>query len=142
VDDAGVVQFVGQDRVLVAEDSLEQSAVGVPARRVEDGVLLAEEARDSLFELLVQLLSAADEANRGQAVAVAIESLVRGLDDGRMIGETEVVVGAEVDHFPAIDLNGRPLWPLELARALVAATCWQIVELRLEDVADFCRTHR
>ncbi len=46
VDDAGVVQLVAEDGVLVAEDRLEQAAVGVPAGAVEDGVVLAEEAGD------------------------------------------------------------------------------------------------
>ena len=43
VDDAGVVQLVGDDRVFGAEERLEQPAVGVEARRVEDRVLRAEE---------------------------------------------------------------------------------------------------
>ena len=44
VDDAGVVQFVRDDGVLGAEKRLEQAAVGVEARRVEDRVVHAEEA--------------------------------------------------------------------------------------------------
>jgi hypothetical protein len=44
VDDRGVVERVGDDRVLLAEQRLEQAAVGVEARRVEDRVLGAEEA--------------------------------------------------------------------------------------------------
>ena len=45
VDDAGVVQRVADDRVLFVEQRLEQAAVRVEARRVEDRVLGAEEAR-------------------------------------------------------------------------------------------------
>ena len=54
VDDAGVVQFVADDRVLRAEDGLEEPAVGVEARAIEDRVLGAEESRDRRFEFLVQ----------------------------------------------------------------------------------------
>ena len=43
VDDRGVVQLVGDDRVLGAQDRLEQPAVGVEARGIEDRVLGAEE---------------------------------------------------------------------------------------------------
>ena len=43
VDDAGVVQFVGDDRVFGPEERLEQPAVGVEAGGVEDRVLHAEE---------------------------------------------------------------------------------------------------
>ena len=53
VDDRGVVERVGDDRVLLAEQRLEEPAVGVEARGVEDRVLGAEEARDGRLELLV-----------------------------------------------------------------------------------------
>ena len=53
VDDRGVVERVRDDGVLLAEERLEQPAVGVEARRVEDRVLGAEEARDGRLELLV-----------------------------------------------------------------------------------------
>src|SRR5207248_857438 len=95
VDDAGMVQLVAEDGVFFAEQRLKQAAVGVEAARVEDGVVLAEEAGQGSFQLAVQLLRAADEADRRQAVAVASQPLVGGLDDGGMVGETEVVVGAE-----------------------------------------------
>ena len=95
--------------VLVAEDRLEQAAVGVPAGAVEDGVVLAEEAGDGRFQLLVQLLRAADEAHRGHAVAVAAQPLVGRLDDGGMVGQTEIIVGAEVDDLAAADADVRAL---------------------------------
>jgi hypothetical protein len=39
-----VVQFVADDRVLLAQQGLEQAAVGVERRGVEDGVLRTQEA--------------------------------------------------------------------------------------------------
>ena len=42
---------VGDDRVLRAEERLEQAAVGVEAGAIEDRVLGAEEAREPLLEL-------------------------------------------------------------------------------------------
>ena len=101
VDDAGVVERVADHRVLLAEQRLEQPAVRVEARRIEDRVLGAEEAAESLLELLVDRLRAADEAHRGHAVAVAVERQARRFAHARVIGEAEVVVGAEVDHFLA-----------------------------------------
>src|SRR5262249_47121930 len=105
VDDAGVVQLVGEDAVLVAEDGLEEPAVGVPAGAVEDGAVLAEEGGDGGLELLVQVLGAADEADAGHAVAVALEALPGGGDDGGVVGQPEVVVGAEVEDLAAVDLD-------------------------------------
>ena len=42
VDDRGVVELVADDGVLLAEERLEEAAVGVEAGGVEDGVLGAE----------------------------------------------------------------------------------------------------
>lgn len=44
----------------------------------------------------MDVLCAADEAHGGEAETVFIECVVGGLDDFGMIGEAEVVVGAEV----------------------------------------------
>ena len=43
VDDAGVVELVGDDRVLLTQEGFEQAAVGVETGGVEDGVLGAQE---------------------------------------------------------------------------------------------------
>src|SRR5262249_39416767 len=72
--------------------------IGVEAGRIEDGVVGAEESRDLSLEFAVQVLRAADEADRGEAEAVVVEGLLCGGGDARMIGEAEVVVGAEVQH--------------------------------------------
>ena len=50
---------------------------------------------------LCGVLGAADEAHRGHAVAVAVERRLAGGDERRVVGEPEVVVGAEVQHPPA-----------------------------------------
>jgi hypothetical protein len=81
---------------------LEQSAVGVEGRGVQDRVLQAEEARDAPLQRLVQILRAADKAHRAQAEAVRTQGRMRGLDDGGVRGQPEVVVGAQVDDLAAI----------------------------------------
>ncbi len=98
VDDAGVIQGIADHRVLGAEDGLEQAAVGVEARGVEDRVLGAQERADAGLQFLVDGLGAADEADRRHAVAEVVERLVRGRDDLRMIGEAQVIIGAEVQY--------------------------------------------
>jgi len=93
-----VVERVRDDDVLLAEQRLEQAAIGVEAGAVEDRVVEAEEAGDARLQLLVFLLGAADEAHRGHAVAVAVESCLRSVADLLVVGEAEIVVGAEVQH--------------------------------------------
>src|SRR5207237_1152876 len=68
VDDARVIEGVRDHRVALIEQRLEQAAVGVEARGVQDHVLGAEEAGELLLERLVARLRAADEAHRGHAV--------------------------------------------------------------------------
>src|SRR5690606_16536013 len=109
VDDRGVVERVRDDRVVLAEQRLEQPAVRVKAGSVEDGVLRAEEVRDGLLQLLVQVLGAADEAHRGHAETVGVQRVLRGLDHRRVVGQAQVVVGAEVEHLAPVgqgDLGG------------------------------------
>jgi hypothetical protein len=97
VDDARVVELVGDDRVGVVGDRLEEAAVGVEARRVQDGRLRAEERGQATLELGVELGGAADEPYGGHPEAPLVEARVRCGDNRWVVGEPEVVVGAEVD---------------------------------------------
>ena len=76
----GVVQLVGDHRVLLAEEHLEQAAVRVEARRVQDRVLGAEELAQRVFQVLVDLLRPADEADRREPEAPLVQRGVRGRD--------------------------------------------------------------
>ena len=102
VDDRGMVEGIADHAILLVEDGLEETAVGIEARRVEDRVVGAEEPAELRFQLLVNGLRAADESNRGHAIAIGIERPACGLDHGRMISQPEVVVGAQVEHAATI----------------------------------------
>jgi hypothetical protein len=53
----------------------------------------------------VLFLRAADEAHRGHAVAVAVERGLRGLAQFFIVGEAQIVVGAEIEHPAAVGLD-------------------------------------
>jgi hypothetical protein len=113
VDDRRVVQLIREDRVVGTEQRLEDAAVRVEARDVEDRRLHPEERGDAPLQLLVQRLGAADEAHAGQPVAPLVERLVRGLQERLVAGEAEVVVRAEVENGsarPSTRISG-PWWP-------------------------------
>ena len=59
---------------------------------------LPQVAGDSLLEFAMQRLRAADEAHRGHAEAEFVERAPGRRDDFGVMGETEVIVGAEIDH--------------------------------------------
>ena len=109
----------------------EQAAVGIEAGRVKYGVFFFQETRQGAFELLVQILRAADEPNRGKPVAESLQAIRRCLDNGRMIGQAQVIVGAEIDDFCAADANGGALFALKLSFALVEAFGLQVGRVSL-----------
>mmetsp|Transcript_65596 Transcript_65596/g.140220 ORF Transcript_65596/g.140220 Transcript_65596/m.140220 type:complete len:358 (+) Transcript_65596:63-1136(+) len=84
IDDGGMVQGVGDHSILRPEACLKEPGVGIEARWEENGVLCAMELADRSFQLLVDVLRAADEANRGKAEAMAAERILGGLHQGRV----------------------------------------------------------
>ena len=99
VDDGGVVQLVGDDGVLRPQQGLEEAPVGVEAGGVEDDVVHSQEFRQLLLQLLMDGLGPADKADGAQAEAPLIVACLRRLDQGGVVGEAQVVVGAHVDYF-------------------------------------------
>ena len=81
VDDRSVVQFIGNDGILCAEQCLEQTAVRIETGRIEDGVFRAQEGGELRFQFLVGLLGAADETHGGHAIAPGFEAFACGRSD-------------------------------------------------------------
>ena len=113
VDDRGVVERVGDDGIVGAEQGIEHGTVGIEAGGERDGVVVAQPVGQLLFELSMQIKGAADESNRGHAKAVLIHSRPGGGNDVRVIGQAQVVVGAQVHHRALLgvltDLDFTPL---------------------------------
>jgi hypothetical protein len=105
IDDRGVIERVGNHRIFGAEQGFENAAIGVKTRAEQDRVVLFEVTGDGLFELLVQLVRATDEANRGHSRAVFFQRPDARFDHFGVISEAEVVVGAQIDHGAAADRN-------------------------------------
>ncbi len=77
-------------------------------------------------------LGSADEADAGEAVAPFLQGLSGGGDDGGMVGESEIVVGAEVEHVCAVgEVHVRLLGAGDDAFALVEAGGFDFVEAAL-----------
>ena len=120
VDDRGVIELVGNDRVAFLEQAFEKPAVRVEARAVKNRVLRLEELRNRRLELLVNRLRPADEAHGRAAETVFVERFVRRPDDFRVVREPEVVVRAHVDDFaPVLEADVRRLRAGDHALVLV-----------------------
>jgi hypothetical protein len=93
-----MIERIRDDGVLLPEQRLEQPAVGLEARGIENDVLLLDIARDRLLEPAVQIRRAADEAHRRHAEAVAVQRLLGRGNEARIIGKAEIVVGTEIEN--------------------------------------------
>ena len=69
VDDAGVIQFIGDDRILFAQERFKQPAVGVETGTVEQRVVGLQEFAEAAFEVFVDLLRSANKPHRRQPIA-------------------------------------------------------------------------
>ena len=88
VDDGGVVQGVGDNRIFCAKQGLKQTAVGVEAGGVENRVFHSKEARQLLLKLLVAVLGTANKAYGGHTETVSIHAVFRCGNQLRVIRKT------------------------------------------------------
>src|SRR6185437_393374 len=109
IDDGGMVQLIRDDSVLFSEQRFENSAVGIESRGIEDGIFHTEEGRQFPFELAMNILRSANEAYAAHAVSPDIDGLFGRLRDFGMRRQTEIIVGAEIQHFFAAHRYFRPL---------------------------------
>ncbi len=69
----------------------------------------------------MQVLRAADEPDRGHAIAVVIHGALGRFDQRRMVGQPKIVVGAQVDHLIPAHHHTPTLWRGDQAFAFVQA---------------------
>ena len=129
VDDAGMVQFVGDDEVFFAQQCRDRTGIGGESRLEDHAGFDVLEARDLLFELHVNLHSAGDGAHRARADAVLLRRFQRGFAQFGMGGQSEVVVGCEVDDLLAVEGAHGRLLIIEHAQLEVGALLLEFVQL-------------
>ena len=106
VDDRSVVQLVRDHSVLSVEQSLEETSVGIETRGVQNAILHSVELGNQVLQLLVHIGGSANETHRGESESMGIQSLLGSLDQIGTVGETQVVVGAEVQDLLVASLDG------------------------------------
>ena len=97
-----MVQAVADDGVLFVEQRLKHPTVGVEGRSVQDGVFRVVEVCNALFQLFVDVLGSADEADAGHAKPVGVDCAFGRLHHPWVGTQPEVVVGAKVQDFAAV----------------------------------------
>ena len=134
---AGVIELVADDGAFGIEQGFKETSVGIETRGVEDGVVVPQEGGYLVLELLVDVLGSADEPHGGHTVAVFLQSPFGCFHQTGMVGEPQVIVGAEVDYLAIFYLYLRPLGreydPLILIKPGVA----DVLQLCFEAVFHF-----
>ncbi len=121
VDDAGVIQLVGDDVVFGPQNRRNRAGVGCEARLKHHARLHVLEARDALLQLHVQTHGAGDGAHRAGSHAVAPGGLQGCLAEARMRGQPQVIVGGQVDDLFAVEARFRRARRFQDAQPLVGA---------------------
>ena len=139
IDDAGVVEFIADHRIFLAQQRFEQTTVGIKARSVENRVLGAQKCRDRGFEVAMARLGAANEAYRGHAETEIGQTAFGGGNQARIIGKTQIIVGAKIDDFRArLQTQRSLLWccdqPFALEKSVHANLFQRRVDVSVESL--------
>jgi len=99
---AGVAELVGENAVPAPEQGGDDPRVRLVAGIEDQGRLASLEHRHAVLELVVDRQVPAHQAGRPGPDAVAVERLPRRRDQRGVGRQPEVIVGGEVDVFPAV----------------------------------------
>jgi hypothetical protein len=132
VDDAGVVERIGDDEVVLAEHRGDGAGVGGEAALEHHHGLDVLERREPALELHVQFHRPGDGADRAGADAVLRDRVERRLFQLRMRREAEVVVRGEIDHRAMVETAVRQRLAVHHAEPAMEALLLESVEFGRE----------
>jgi hypothetical protein len=132
-----MIERVRDHRILGAEQGFEQTGVRVETGRVQDGIVHAQKLGQPLFQLVMHAVGAADEADRRHAETIFGQPFPGCRDQIGIVGQPEIVVGAEVDDFALRDLDGGTLRRMQFSFMLVKPLLVQRLQLLVEMVPKF-----
>ena len=98
VNDARMVQFIGNNSIFRPKERFKQAAVCVKTRRIKNCVIHSQEICNFTFKPLMNFLRAANKTDGRKAKSPFVIAGLCSLNQGRVVGEAEVVVCAHVEH--------------------------------------------
>ena len=128
VDDGGVVQLVGEDEVVLAQDGADGARIGRESALEDHAGFHVLEARNLLLQLHVDLHGAGDGSHRARAHAQLPRGLERRLNQLGVVGQPQVVVAGQVDHLLAVVVADGGLLVVEDAQVEVSALGFEFVQ--------------
>ena len=140
-----MVEFIGEDGVILADQGRDGGQVGGKAGLEGDGRFHAFECCQAPFQLQVQVHRPGNRAHRCRANAIFIHRFLGSLHQARVVGQAQVIVRAKIQHPFAIHHQPGALRRAERADAVVQPGIFQALQLILDPFqfgrSSFCRLH-
>src|SRR5262245_3987456 len=140
IDDACMIQLVGHDHVVAAQERRHGSGVRGETALKDDGRLGVLEDREPPLELHVDSHRAGDRAYRSRADAERLQCFEGARSKAGMRRQPQIVVRREIDDLPMINGCAGRLLTVEYAQAAIKPLTPQIVECPVE-VGEWVGTH-
>src|SRR5277367_6047870 len=128
VNDRGVIQFVGNDQIVFAEDGGDGAGVGRESRLEHHAGFHLFEAGDLRFEVHVHLHSAGYAAHGSGADAEFARSVNSRAAELGVRRKTQIIIGAKVDDFLAVVIRDGSLFAIENCQIEVEMLGLQILD--------------
>jgi hypothetical protein len=128
VDDAGVVELIGEHHLAAPGQRRDRARVRQVARAEQERGVVALEGGQAFFQPAVELHVARDQAGGTRAHSPAHRGLGGRLAHARMVGEPEVVVRAEQKHRAAVQQHARALGAADQSHSPVQTSPAQLLE--------------
>ena len=128
VNNAGVVQLVGQNKVFLAQNRAHRPRVGREPALEDHARLHVLEARNLFLQLHVDAHGSGDRPHRARPHAEGPRRGQRRLNQLGMVRQAQVVVAGQVDHLAAVVVAHRRLLIVQNAQLEVGPLGAQIVE--------------
>ena len=129
VDDAGVIQFVRHHHVVSGQDGGDRAGVRRKTALENDHCLSFLEGREPALELHVNVHGAGDGSDRSRAHTQTARRVDRRFAKPGMRRESEVVVGGQVHHLPAVERGLCLLFAAKDAKTPVESLLFEQIEL-------------
>ncbi len=128
VDNAGVVELVGEDEIFFAEDGAYCASVGGKTALEDDAGFDVFETGDLFLQIHVDAHGSGDGAHRSRAHAKGARGGHCGLNQPGVVGQAQVVVAGQVDDLAAVVVADRGLLVVEDAELEAGAFGAEFVE--------------
>ena len=136
VDQRGVVEAVGKDRIAAPDERADDAQVGHVTGREEQGAIKAGECGERLLQRFVRTEVAADEMRGAAADTPGAGADADSLDQRGIVGKPQIIVAGKTDQGTAVNAGERPAGRFQRAPAAPESVVVEFRQLARQFVED------